>query len=33
MDGEGLAKDDDCNIDRAEDTEFIGLFEETILTL
>lgn len=26
-------KDDDCNIDRAEDTEFIGLFEETILTL
>lgn len=26
-------KDDDCDIDRAEDTEFVGLFEETILTL
>lgn len=26
-------KDDDGDIDRAEDTEFIGLFEETILTL
>jgi hypothetical protein len=29
----GLAKDDDGNIYRAEDAEFIGLFEETILTL
>jgi hypothetical protein len=26
-------KDDDGDIDRAEDTEFVGLFEETILTL
>lgn len=26
-------KDDDSDIDRAEDTEFVGLFEETILTL
>jgi hypothetical protein len=26
-------KDDDGNIYRAEDAEFIGLFEETILTL
>lgn len=26
-------KDNDGDIDRAEDAEFIGLFEETILTL
>lgn len=28
-----LAKDDDGDVNRAEDTKFVGLFEETILTL
>lgn len=30
---EELAKDDDCDVDRAENTELVGLLEETILAL
>jgi hypothetical protein len=30
---EGLTEDDDCDVDGAENTEFISFFEQTVLSL